>query len=165
MQNQIELFGMMFIKGVFAPALLALLTWAAAHFGAWIRAKVRNETASGVLDRLAQLAFNVVQEIQQTIVSTLPDNANAAALLAARNQALSTLKSHLGEKGLRELMTVLGLKDDDAVVKLLLSYIESSVFTLKASSSTSFSTAVLQPGAPLGAPVLTTVTATQGTAP
>ncbi len=134
MQDQIEMFGMMLIKGVLAPAFVALLTWGAAHLGAWIRSKVRNETAAGVLGRLADLAFNVVQEIQQTIVSALPDRADKAALLAARNQALVTLRSHLGEKGLRELMTVLGLKDDDAVVKLLLSYIESSVLTLKTSN-------------------------------
>lgn len=131
MQDQIETFGMMLIKGVIAPALAVFATWAAAQLGAWIRSKVRNDAVAGVLDRLAQLAFNVVQEVQQTVVSSLPDRANKAALLAARDQALLTLKSHLGEKGLRELMIVLGLKDDDAVVRLLLSYIESTVLTLK----------------------------------
>lgn len=131
MQEQIETFGMMLIKGVLAPVFLAFLTWAAAKLVAWIHSKVRNETTAGVLDRLGQLAINVVQEIEQTVVSALPDKADKAALLAARDQALATLKSHLGEKGLHELMTVLGLKDSDAVVRLLLSYIESSVLTLK----------------------------------
>lgn len=131
MQEQIETFGMMLIKGVIAPTFLLLLTWAAAKLSALIRSKVRNEAAAGILDRLSLLAITVVQEVEQTVVSTLPDRANKAALLAARDQALATLKSHLGEKGLRELMTVLGLKDDNAVVKLLLSYIESSVLTLK----------------------------------
>lgn len=134
MQAQIETFGMMLIKGVIAPALLTFLTWAAAKLGAWIHSKIRNEAAAGVLDRLGQLAINVVQEVQQTVVSALPDKADKAALLAARDQALATLRSHLGEKGIRELMTVLGLKDDNAVVKLLLSYIESSVFMLKTQS-------------------------------
>lgn len=133
MQEQIETFGMILIKGVIAPVFLAFLTWAAARLGAWIHSKVRNETTAGVLDRLGQLAINVVQEVEQTVVSALPDKADKAALLAARDQALATLKSHLGEKGLRELMTVLGLKDDNAIVKLLLSYIESSVLTLKMS--------------------------------
>lgn len=131
MQDQVEMFGMMLIKGVIAPALAVFATWAAAQLGAWIRSKVRNDTVAGVLDRLTQLAFNVVQEVQQTVVSSLPDRANKAALLGARDQALSTLRSHLGDKGLRELMIVLGLKDNDAVVRLLLSYIESSVLTLK----------------------------------
>ncbi len=165
MQDQIETFGMMLIKGVLAPALVAFLTWGAAHVGAWIRARVRNDAVSGVLDRLAQLAFNVVQEVQQTVVSSLPDKANKDALLAARDQALATLKSHLGEKGLRELMTVLGLKDEGAVVKLLLSYIESSVLTLKTSTPTQFTTAVLRPDTLLpGTTAVETVTTTQGIA-
>lgn len=166
MQEQIETFGMMLIKGVLAPAFVAFLTWSAAHLGDWIRSKVRNDAVAGVLDRLAQLAFNVVQETQQTVVSSLPDKANKAALRTARDQALATLQSHLGEKGLRELMIILGLKDDDAVVKLLISYIESSVLTLKMSAPTQFTTSVLQPGAPFpGSTTVETVTTTQGIAP
>ncbi len=177
MQDQIEMFGMMLIKGVLAPAFVAFLTWGAAHFGAWIRSKVRNDTVAGVLDRLSQLAFNVVQEVQQTVVSSLPDKANKAALLVARDQALATLRSHLGEKGLRELMIVLGLKDDDAVVKLLLSYIESSVLTLKMQNGPATTTvtktepsygvekttSVTQPGAALA--TTRTIVKTQGIAP
>lgn len=168
MQEQIETFGMMLIKGVIAPAFLAFLTWAAARLGAWIHSKVRNETTAGVLYRLGQLAINVVQEVEQTVVSALPDKADKAALLAARDQALATLKSHLGEKGLRELTSVLGLKDDSAVAKLLLSYIESSVLTLRMqngpvtttmtktepSYGVEKTTSVIQPGKP--APVATT---------
>jgi hypothetical protein len=176
MQEQIETFGMMLVKGVIAPAFLAFLTWAAARLGAWIHSKVRNETTAGVLDRLGQLAINVVQEVEQTVVSALPDRADKAALLAARDQALATLRSHLGEKGLRELMTVFGLKDDDAVVRLLLSYIESSVLTLKMqhgpvtttmtktepSYGVEKTTSVIQPGKPTAA--ATTINA-QGVAP
>jgi hypothetical protein len=175
MQEQIEVFGMMLIKGVIAPAFLAFLTWAAARLGAWIHSKVRNETTAGVLDRLGQLAINVVQEVEQTVVSALPDRTDKAALLAARDQALATLKSHLGERGLRELMTVLGLKDDDAVVRLLLSYIESSVLTLKTQSGpitttvvkhdgilSEKTTAVVQSGLPPAAP---SATIAQGTTP
>lgn len=172
MQEQIETFGMMLVKGILAPAFVAFLTWAAAHLGAWIQSKIRNETAASVLDRLTQLTFNVVQEIQQTVVSSLPDKANKAALLAARDQALVTLKSHLGEKGLHELMTVLGLKDDDAIVKLLLSYIESSVLSLKRFFPTRLGSLTIPPTAPTAVqpstilpkvPTIGTVTTTQGT--
>lgn len=177
MQDQIETFGMMLIKGVLAPAFAVFVTWAAAHLGAWIRSKVRNDAVAGVLDRLAQLAFNVVQEVQQTVVSSLPDKADKTALLAARDQALATLKSHLGEKGLRELMVVLGLKDDDAVVRLLLSYIESSVLTLKVANGpvtttttktepsygVEKTTSVIQPGAAVA--TAGTIVNTQGITP
>lgn len=159
MQEQIETFGMTLIKGVIAPAFLAFLTWAAAKLGAWIRTKVRNETAAGILDRLSQLAIIVVQEVEQTVVSALPDRADKAALLVARDQAITTLKSHLGEKGLRELMTVLGLKNDAAVDKILLSHIESSVLSLRMQNGP-VTTAVLKAD---GASVLTekTITASQ----
>jgi hypothetical protein len=97
---------------------------------AWIKAKVKNESVAGVLERLSQLAFSVVTEIQQTIVSGLGDKATAEELLKARDQAIATLKSHLGAKGLKELMTVLGLADETAVNKLLITFIESAVHNL-----------------------------------
>lgn len=182
MQDQIETFGMLLIKGVIAPALTALIAWTAVQLSGWIKARVRNEKVAGVLDRLGQLAFHVVQEIQQTVVSALPDKADKGALLFARDQALATLKSHLGDKGLHELMAVFGLKDDNAVVKLLLSYIESAVMTMKLSNpqvATSTTTVehvdahfnegvtktvtTVQPGVPPAA--TTIITTAQGTAP
>jgi hypothetical protein len=178
MQDQIETFGMLLIKGVIAPAFTALLAWATVQLSGWIKAKSHNEKVTGVLDRLRELAFHVVQEVQQTIVSALPDKADKSALLAARDTALSTLKSHLGEKGLRELMTVFGLKDNDAVVDMLLSYIESAVMTMKASNGPMTTTVVktmagplpfdektttvVQPGNP---PVIVMPAITQGIAP
>jgi hypothetical protein len=179
MQDQIETFGMLLIKGVIAPALTALIAWATVQVGAWIKAKVRNEKVGGVLDRLNQLAFHVVQEVQQTVVSSLPDKANKGALLAARDQAVATLRSHLGEKGLRELMIVFGLKSDDDAVKVLLSYVESAVMTMKSSNPpvtttvlrqgqgdvpfTEKTVTVIQPGMPPADSVI--VTTTQGTIP
>lgn len=150
MQDQIETFGMLLIKGVIAPALTALTAWIAVQLSAWIKTKVRNEKVSGVLERLTQLAFHVVQEVEQTVVSALPDKADEAALLAARNQALATLKSHLGEKGLHELMVVFGLKDDDAVVKMLLSFIESAVMTMRLTNGPTTTTVYKELNPPMG---------------
>ena len=169
MKDQIEMFGMLLVKGVIAPVLAALVGWATIHLSAWIKAKVRNEQANGVLDRLSQLAFQVVQEVQQTIVSALPDKADKAALRAARDQALATLKSHLSQKGVDELMSVLGLKDDDAVSRLLISYVESAVLSMK-SSNGPFTTMTLKEGSPLdpfgGKSVEKTITTVQpGTTP
>lgn len=182
MQDQIETFGMLLIKGVIAPALTALLAWATVQLSGWVKAKVRNEKVAGVLDRLGQLAFHVVQETEQTVVSELPDKADKSALLAARNQALATLKSHLGDKGLQELVAVFGFKDDNAIVKLLISYIESAVMTMKTSNppvTASITTVehmdgsinhgvektvtTVQPG--VRPATTTTIATTQGTAP
>lgn len=131
MQDQVETIGMLIIKGVVIPVIGLFLAWASAHVPQWIASKVKNAKVAGVLERLSTLTFTVVQEVQQTVVSKLGDKADASSLLAARDQALATLKSHLGAKGLQELEDALGLQDQDAVIKLLISFIESQVHMTK----------------------------------
>jgi hypothetical protein len=72
----------------------------------------------------------VVQETEQTVVAKLGDKADADSLRAARDSALASLKSHLGDKGLKELETVFGLENQDAVIKMLITFIEQAVHTL-----------------------------------
>lgn len=122
---------MLLIKGVLLPLIGIFLAWASVKLPAWIGTHVKNASVAGVLERLSTLVMTVVTEVEQTVVSNLGDKADAAALLAARDQAIATVKSHLGDKGLQEIETVLGLKDQDAVIKLIISYIESAVYTLK----------------------------------
>lgn len=130
MQDQIETIGMLIVKGVVLPLVGLFVAWASMMLPAWIKAKVKNESVAGVLERLTSLAFTVVQEIQQTVVSGLGDKATVEELKAARDRAIETLKAHLGPKGLKELMTVLGLADSAAVEKLLITFIESAVHNL-----------------------------------
>jgi hypothetical protein len=133
MQDQIETIGMLLIKGVVLPIVGLFVAWASAKLPALIHARVKNESAAGVLDRLSTLAFAVVTEVQQTIVSGLGDKADGATLKAARDQAIATVKAHLGDKGIKEATKVLGLKDDDAITKLIVTFIESAVHNLKTS--------------------------------
>ena len=132
MQDQIETIGMLIIKGVVLPLVGIFVTWASLKLPALINAHVKNTSAEGVLDRLATLAFSVVTEIEQTVIAKLGDKADKASLLAARDQAIATLKSHLGEKGLKEIEDVLGLKDQSAVDKMIITFIESAVHNLPA---------------------------------
>lgn len=132
--QEMESVGMLLLKGVIIPAFGILLTWAMATVPKWIAAKVKNERFAGILDRLAQLAFTVVAEVQQTVITTLRkehERVPAEALAAARDQAITTMKSHLGPKGLLEIKAALGLTDDTAVEKLITSFIESAVLQLK----------------------------------
>lgn len=131
MQDQIETVGMLVVKGVVLPLVGLFVTWASMMLPAWIKAKVKNESVAGVLERLTMLAFTVVTEIQQTVVSGLGQKATAEELKAARDRAIATIKSHLGPQGVKELMGVLGLKSEDAVEKLIITYIESAVHSLK----------------------------------
>ncbi len=133
MQDQIETIGMLIVKGVVLPLVGLFVAWASAKLPALISARVKNESVAGVLDRLTGLAFTVVSEIQQTVVSNLGDKATSEELAKARDQAITTLKGHLGAKGIKELMTVLGIQTSDALDKLIVTFIESAVHNLKAS--------------------------------
>jgi len=165
MQEQVELFGMLLIKGVIAPAFAAFATWATVQLGTWIKSKVHNDAVAGALDRLNQLAFHVVQEVQQTVVSALPNKADKAALVAARDQAITTLRSHLGSKGVAELMTVLGLKDDNALTKLLVSHVESAVMSMKQANGPVTTVTTTQSDLMTGNPAQTVTVTQPGTPP
>ncbi len=135
MQDQIETIGMLIVKGVVLPLVGLFVAWASAKLPALISARVKNESVAGVLERLTQLTFTVVTEVQQTIVSGLGDKATSEELLKARDSALATLKAHLGAKGIKELKQVLGIETSEAFDKLLITFVESAVHNLKASKA------------------------------
>lgn len=130
MQEHIETVGILVLKGVVLPIVGLAVTWASLRLPQWIKAKVKNESVAGVLDRLSLLAFNVVQEVQQTFVSNL-ENPTPEQLRLALDKALEALKAHLGPKGLQELKDVLGLDGDTAIERLIITFIESAVHSLK----------------------------------
>jgi hypothetical protein len=132
MQDTVSVMTVFILQNVVLPIGGVALTWASLKIPGWISSHVKNARAAGILTRLAMLAETVVQEVQQTVVSAMDkDNPPADQLKAARDAALATLKSHLGDEGLKEIEDVLGLTDQDAVVRLLVSFIESAVHTLK----------------------------------
>lgn len=152
MQDSIEIIGMLLLKGVVVPLLGFALTWASMHLPAWVKSKVTNQRAAGILERLSQLAMAVVQETEQTVVSKLGDKADDAALKNARDQALATLKSHLGDKGLKEMETVFGLENQDAVIKMLITFIEQAVHTVNMSQTAPVAAAAVVAVSPPAAP-------------
>lgn len=130
MQEHVETIGILVLKGVVLPVIGLLVTWASLKLPQWVKAKVKNESVSGVLERLSLLAMNVVMEVQQTFVSTLKEP-TTEQLKEARDKAIAALKAHLGPKGLQELKDVLGLDGDTALERLIITFIESAVHTLK----------------------------------
>lgn len=136
---------------VLAPVFLALLGLLAKKAHDLIAAKVKNETVKGILDRLDDTALTVVQEVEQTVVSKLdptkplPDNG-----AAAKAAAIASLKTHLGQKGLDEIKTVLGV-GDSALEQIIVSYIESKVHVVNNSQPLQMAVGTLaQPAAPAG---------------
>jgi len=134
MQDTIETIGMLAIKGFIMPVIGLFLAWASTKLPAWITTHIKNQREAAILNKLATLSLTVVQEVDQTVVSNLGNKVTKASLSAARDQALETLKSHLGPQGLQEIEQVFGLENQDAVIKMLVSFIEQGVHSLKLST-------------------------------
>ena len=123
---------------ILSPFLLAALTWVAAKLAQLIRAKVDNEYLKGVLVRLDDAEFTAVKDVQQTVVKAAKAASSDGKLTPdekkqIKENAIASLKSHLGMKGLSELAVVLGL-ESAAVESLLSSKVEAAVHDLRSST-------------------------------
>ncbi len=122
------------MKEQFYTAIFSLLTlvvtWVSIQARAWIAAKVKNETAKGILGRLDDTVEAAVKEVEQTVLSSLT-TVSPGDLSAAKTAALKTIESHLGAKGIAELMAVLGMTDASALGKYLETQLEAKVLDLK----------------------------------
>jgi len=111
------------------------LTWLCAWASRWFYVHAKNERVKGILVRLNDAAATAVGEMEQSAVKALkaasPDGKLTPATAAAvKDAAITSLKGHLGPKGLEELKTVLGVADVEAALS---SRIESAVKALTAS--------------------------------
>ena len=122
------------------PLALAGVAWASKKLADLINAHVKNAQVSGILSRLNSHATAIVQEAMQTTV----DSAKMAAVdgklpvdvaKSALSSAVENLKGHLGEKGLAEVESVLGIEAGDDLNKFLITTIEAKVRELKMSSA------------------------------
>jgi hypothetical protein len=110
-----------------SPVLVALMALATKKLHTWIDSKIKNEQVRGILDRLDDTAMTVVQEVEQTVVSKLdPSQPLGTNAVNAKNAAIASLKTHLGQKGLDEAKQVLGIGDSD-LEKVIVSFIEAKV--------------------------------------
>lgn len=101
-------------------------------YRAWIAEKVKNARIAGVLERLGNFAFQVVAELNQTIVAQLKKDGkwNAEEAAKVKQMAIDKLKSYLGAEGLKEAMAILGI-DNATLLSLLGTLIEQSVLSEK----------------------------------
>lgn len=95
-----------------------------------LKAHTTNQNIRDFMDRLQLLSATVVQEVEQTIVKTLPGNPTADDYKKAKDAAITSLKSHLGPRGLIEARKLLGW-DEESLDKNLSSLIESYVHNVK----------------------------------
>ncbi len=112
------------VEYVVAPLLALLGAWALKRLKDLIDAKVKNESAAGVLHRLTEYSAHVVADMYQRQVEAAKAAAADGKLTAEdaarfRAEAVAAVKDRLGPAGLRELADALGgqagEKLDDAV--------------------------------------------------
>jgi hypothetical protein len=118
-----------------SPVLLAAVTWVAARLGQWINARVRNEYLRGVLLRLDDAVLGVVREVHQVTVdalkaATVDGKLPPGARESLKQAALNAIKSHIGPRGVGEMVRVLGLSAE-GVDRLIGTKIEATVHDLK----------------------------------
>ena len=113
------------------PLVLAGVSWLIVKATSWFQAQTKNAYLGGVIGRLGVFVDTTVRALEQTIVQELKD-ANADGVLSAaeaakiKADALGQLKSLLGAKGLKELVSVLGI-DPSGIDRFLSDHIEAAV--------------------------------------
>lgn len=125
------------------PLALAALGYGAQALAAFLKSKTKNETIGGILYRLTFAANDAVAYVMQTYVKEIkaarePDSDGGTSLTDhekayAMRQAINAAKSFIGQKGLDEIMKVLGLSEA-AVDTLLEKKIEVAVNQAKVSA-------------------------------
>jgi hypothetical protein len=112
------------------PFIATLIGILIVHVIAWIQAHTKSTKIQDIEFRLGRLAQTVVEEIEQVVMSTLPDKPTLQDYLHAKQAALASLRLHLGPKGIDEIKKVMGW-DDTSLEMVLESYIESRVHFMK----------------------------------
>jgi hypothetical protein len=122
---------------------IALIGWLMKAIGQFIAAKVKNEKVEGAMTRINATVWDVVMELEQTLVADIrwatdPNGDGGSAITAdeaarIKSEALIRSKALLGKEGIAHLKDAFGLdKQDDAALDAHLSTkIESSVAQLK----------------------------------
>lgn len=125
---------------ILTPIVTALLGWISYRLAAWIKAKTQNEKIAGVTLRLGDAVATLVKEAEQTIVAEMkkaksPDSPDGVKLsteeaAGVRLAVVAKFKKLWGEKGIKEIETVLGV-ERDSILPFIESKLEGAVHELK----------------------------------
>jgi hypothetical protein len=119
------------VLDILGPMLIAALTYASVRLAAYIKAHTENVRAQGILLRLNDAVATGVDSVEQTVVSTLQASTvdgrlSPQAAGKAKDAAIALIKAQLGDKGLAELIAILGVAPA-AVDGVISSKVEASV--------------------------------------
>jgi len=129
MKEQMAALGIEALKAL-SPVILALIGWIGVRLNQYIAAKVKNEKMQGMLSRLNDVAVDAVKEVEQTFMGAL-EKPTKEDMTKAKDMALASIKTHMGQRGLNEMKKVMGIANEGDLEKMLLSLLESRVLDLK----------------------------------
>lgn len=115
------------------PLAIAIGTWALYAASNWLQAHAKNEYQRGVIARLTEAVYTIVQETQQTTVGALKAAAKDGKIDAAeaadiKSGAIARVRGYLGKRGIAEMERVF---DREMVDKIIAAHIEASVAEMK----------------------------------
>lgn len=137
MKEQLATLGVDILK-LLSPVFLALLGLIGVRINQWVASKTKNENVAGILYRLNTVAMDAVKEVYQTYISALTETGSLTPEAAARAKtlALQAIKAHMGTKGLAEVKTVLGINNEDDLMRALTTILEARVLEFKLENAT-----------------------------
>lgn len=130
MREELMSLGLVFIQAIVVPLLGILAAWAGIQLREWLKTKTKITAVRGMIDRVYSVTELAVKEVEQSFLSNLT-KIDAEHLKQAKDQALASIRSHFGKKGLLELQVILGLADLAAVDVYLTTALEAQVYDLK----------------------------------
>lgn len=121
---------------VVGPIVVSLIGWGVAELARLIRARVKNEAVAGILVRLTDSVHTSVKSLNQTLVTSMRDAREDGKLtrgdvVMLKKSVLREVKSYWGERGWKELQSVLGINSMEAE-SVIASKVEAAVSDLKA---------------------------------
>jgi hypothetical protein len=134
--------------------VIALAGWALRALTVFITQRVKDERVSGALVQASETVWDVVLELEQTLVKELkaatdPDSDGGVKVTATeaahiKSEALLKAKALLGPAGLKRLAEAMGTTDTAALDAMLSTKIEAAVMQLKLTQGSTIPGALLQ---------------------
>lgn len=122
---------------LFQPVLAAVATALAGYITLWIRSKVKNETAAGVVDRSKDLLFALVKRANQTVVDKIREAAADGVITDQEKAAIKAavvddFKALVGVDGLSAIAYAAGISNTaGSLDKWIDTHVEAAVHDVK----------------------------------
>ena len=125
------------------PVLMGLLGLAFARLGMWLKTRTKHQQLATALMHLNDSVATAVRQVEQTIRPLLTEAAMDGVITAQERaqlkaQAMLAVKAYLGEQGMANVQSALGLQSEGHLETMLDGRIEAAVLEMKQGAGTPF---------------------------